>query len=128
LQPTFADKMPGIFIRLEMSGYVGITWEGLTPELLRSADMTENRVAHFGCCRREIRFIECATQKRSCGHDDLLRPDVFLHGKKHEWANQKEEITSHSRLLIEGQAAEAIWFRWDELEHEEGTAVLNPTN
>jgi len=80
-----------------MSGYVGITWEGLTPELLRGADMTDNRVAYFGCCRREIRFIERAPQKRSCGHDDLLRPDIFLQGKKHEWANQNEYTTSHFR-------------------------------
>jgi hypothetical protein len=82
--------MPGIFVCFEMPGHVGITREGLTPELLRSADMTDNRVAHIGCRRGEIRFIERATQKRSCGHDDLLRPDIFLQGKKHEWANQKE--------------------------------------
>jgi hypothetical protein len=78
-----------------MAGYVSITWKSLTPELLRSADMTENRIAHFGCCRGKIRFIERATQKRSCGHDDLLRPNIFLQGKKHKCANQKQEITSH---------------------------------
>jgi len=67
LHPSLADKVSGRFVVLEVARDVGSTRKDGMAKAGSGAQIAEERVAYLGGFGREVGFIECAMQKRSCG-------------------------------------------------------------
>src|SRR5258708_38585058 len=93
--------MSWIIVGPKVPRHITPAGEGRSPEFLDHADITNYGIAHLGGLRGKSRLVECAAQKRSRRHLDVLRPGALLHTKEKKW-NYREKLIALHRSPPEG--------------------------
>src|SRR6266849_602971 len=75
LEVAFTEEMSRLLIGLQVSAQHASSGEKRPAELLHGPQVTQHRVTHRCCRRREIRLLQSTLQKRSGWHQLILGMD-----------------------------------------------------
>jgi hypothetical protein len=84
LQKPLTDKTPRFLGCFEVALQIATSGENRFPELLKTSELAQNRVTNLGGLGGEIRFVECAVEKRSSRYNDFLGPCARLTQQKEQ--------------------------------------------